>query len=179
TFVPASNDRTFVFSQLSKNIENACIKARRHGLCSKRFCFFIKTQQFNYRGCQIDLERQTANPNEIVNLASNRFDEVFKKGELYRATGVTLMELSEQKTDQLDLFGKAVKNEKFSRIFEQVDKTAEKFGKHAVFLGSSFTALTQKSPKEGRNCKSEREQNPFKGERGRLRIGIPRLGSVG
>ena len=131
----------FVFSQLSKNIENACIKARRHSLSAKRFCFFIKTQQFRYRGAEIKLELATSAPNEIINLARQNFSEVWRKNERYRATGVVLMDLSTTQTAQLDLFGKKIKENKFARIFEQVDKVSEKFGKHSVFLGSSFAAM--------------------------------------
>jgi DNA polymerase IV len=32
TFIPPSADPTFVLAQLSKNVENACIKARRYNL---------------------------------------------------------------------------------------------------------------------------------------------------
>src|SRR4029450_5085239 len=35
TFTPPTLDRTFLFAQLSKNIENACIKARRYQLAAK------------------------------------------------------------------------------------------------------------------------------------------------
>jgi len=36
TFTPASPDETFVFAQLAKNLENACIKARRYKLAATR-----------------------------------------------------------------------------------------------------------------------------------------------
>src|SRR3989338_32012 len=41
TFTPPSRDPHFVFSQLSKNIENACIKARRWGLATPEIFFFL------------------------------------------------------------------------------------------------------------------------------------------
>ena len=49
TFTPGSNNPKFVFSQLSKNIENACIKARRHGHVARDVLLFLKTQEFRYR----------------------------------------------------------------------------------------------------------------------------------
>ena len=36
TFTPPSNDEAFVFAQLAKNLENACIKARRYRLAAAR-----------------------------------------------------------------------------------------------------------------------------------------------
>src|SRR4030095_6694656 len=46
TFTTPSSDRNFVFSQLSKNIESACIKARRYRLAAQGAAIFLKTQQF-------------------------------------------------------------------------------------------------------------------------------------
>jgi DNA polymerase-4/DNA polymerase V len=193
TFTPASKNRELVFSQLSKNIENACIKARRHNLCAKRFCFFIKTQQFQYRGAEIKLETATAAPNGLIGLAQQRFGEIFQKNEFYRATGATLMNLETRQTAQMDLFGKIAKEDKFTRIFEQVDKASAKFGKHAVFLGSSFNALARPSfmispppvrlrqgygGQSGRNEPAQRKTDTFKGESDRKRLGIPMLRSI-
>jgi len=178
TFTPASTDLEFVFSQLSKNIENACIKARRHSLSAKRFCFFIKTQQFRYRGAEIKLELATSAPNEIINLARQNFSEVWRKNERYRATGVVLMDLSTTQTAQLDLFGKKIKENKFARIFEQVDKVSEKFGKHSVFLGSSFAAMVSQQHSGDRGHEAKRKSDTFKGESKRQRLGIPMLRTV-
>src|SRR5512143_2114365 len=40
TFTPASTDETFVFAQLSKNLENACIKSRKYKLAATRLIIF-------------------------------------------------------------------------------------------------------------------------------------------
>ncbi|MCX6758382.1 MAG: DNA polymerase IV, partial [Candidatus Nealsonbacteria bacterium] len=90
TFTPASLDLDLVFSQLSKNIENACIKARRHGLCSKKFAFFLKTQDFRYSGAEVKLDRPVNIPHEIIGLAKQYFYEISKPKTFYRATGITL-----------------------------------------------------------------------------------------
>src|SRR6266571_9560941 len=36
TFTPPSPDKAFVYAQLAKNIENACIKARKYKLAAQR-----------------------------------------------------------------------------------------------------------------------------------------------
>ena len=41
TFTPASNNYEFVFAQLTKNLENACIKARRHNLVAQDLVIFF------------------------------------------------------------------------------------------------------------------------------------------
>ena len=73
TFTPPSRNREFVFSQLSKNIENACIKARRHKLAAPKYIFFLKTQDFQYQGGEIELGRATNIPQEIINSARKGF----------------------------------------------------------------------------------------------------------
>ena len=52
-------DRAFVFAQLAKNIENACIKARKYKLAAQRVLIFLRTQQFRDFGSEIDLSRPT------------------------------------------------------------------------------------------------------------------------
>src|SRR5204862_991783 len=66
TFTPASRDRAFVFAQLAKNIENACIKARKYKLAAQRVVIFLRTQQFRDVGLEIDLSGPTQFPNDIL-----------------------------------------------------------------------------------------------------------------
>ena len=51
-----------------------------------------------------------------------------------------LPHLQEDRMVQLDLFGEALKAEKRSRVYQAVDHLREKFGKHTLFVGSSFLA---------------------------------------
>src|SRR5207247_328358 len=46
TFTPPSPDRAFVCAQLAKNIENACMKARKYKLAARRVVIFLRTQDF-------------------------------------------------------------------------------------------------------------------------------------
>ena len=178
TFTPASLDLDLVFSQLSKNIENACIKARRHGLCSKKFAFFLKTQDFRYSGAEVKLDRPVNIPHEIIGLAKQYFYEISKPKTFYRATGITLLDLSPETGGQLDLFKKAAKAKKFSKIYEKVDALSEKFGKHTVFLGSSMRAMASLQHEGDRGGNALRKKNLFAGETQRKRIGLPVLRSV-
>jgi DNA polymerase-4/DNA polymerase V len=47
TFHPATNDKVFLLSQLSKNIEDACAKARHYDLTPKKISFFLKPVSFS------------------------------------------------------------------------------------------------------------------------------------
>jgi DNA polymerase IV len=44
TFTPPPGDETFIFAYPFKNLENACIKARRHGLAASNLVLFLKTR---------------------------------------------------------------------------------------------------------------------------------------
>ena len=116
------------------------MKARRYKLEAKRLYFFLKTQDFNYQGAEIRLNRASAFPNEIIGMIRPLFHEIFNPDSQYRATGVCLFKLKPQGSLQLDLFGETLRIDKFRKIFASVDAIRKKYGKHTVCLGSSYLA---------------------------------------
>ena len=179
TFTPPSRDPAFIYSQLSKNVENACIKARRWDLVSPHVFFFLKTQDFKYHGYEIKLPYATNVPHDILREIEKFFPQVFRTGALYRASGITLTRLVRSSREQLDLFGKVKESEGVRKVFESVDEISERYGKHAVFLGSSFTAMKFGAHLGARGDLPQRTRDLFKGETKRRRLAIPMLGEVG
>ncbi len=179
TFTPLSKDPAFVLSQLSKNIENACIKARRWDLSTPVIFFFLKTQDFKYHGCEIKLSHPTNVPQDILRMVEAEFPKVFKRGVPYRATGITLMKLSEGGGAQLDLFGAVEKSDALTRVFKSVDDISARYGKHAIFLASSLKAMEHGAHVGERGDVTDRVKNLFPGETARRRLAIPMLGEVG
>ena len=179
TFTPPSRDPVHVFSQLSKNVENACMKARRYRLEAGKLYFFLKTQDFNYRGAEIRLNRPSAFPNEIISLIRTVFEDIFDPALEYRATGVCLLKLSVPGNMQLDLFGETLRIDKFKKIFESVDIIRKRYGKHAAYLGSSHLANKFAAHLDDRGDLPERNKMLLPGETERKRLGIPMfLGEV-
>ncbi len=178
TFTPPSTDRAFIFSQLAKNIENACVKARRHSLAAKRIFFYLKTQEFRHHGLEIALTSPTAVPNEIIRHVSRMFDEVYREHTEYRATGIVLLDLEDDVGAQPDLFGDTIDLERWRRVYATVDAIDEKYGKHTVFLASTVTALRKGAHKTARRATPARVSELFKGENLRQHVGIPMLGQV-
>ncbi len=178
TFTPPSQNKEFVFSQLSKNIENACIKARRHGLVAHEIHFFLKTQDFRYHGRSLRLSRPTAVPQEILSLVRESFNALWKDKLLWRATGIVLGKLKGPGEGQLDLFGAAIHAENIKDIYKAIDGLDEKYGKHSVFLGSSLTALIKPGHHGLRGGTSQRSKNLFSGETKRQHLRIPMLGEA-
>lgn len=178
TFTPPSSDRAFVFSQLSKNVENAFIKARRYKLATKKFFFFLKTQDFKYAGIEIKMNRQTIAPTDVISMIDERFDEVFDRRKLYRSSGIILSDLSEHTSSQLDLFGAVIRSDKYCKIFGSIDDIAARYGKHTLFLGTSWQAMNFRQHQGDREVKADRKYNLFNGETIRKRLAIPMLGEA-
>jgi DNA polymerase-4/DNA polymerase V len=173
TFTPASSDRAFVLAQLAKNIENACIKARKHKLAAQRVVIFLRTQQFRDTGLEIDLSGPTQFPNDMLRAVASAFEDLFDPSVAYRATGVILSKLTEAYYGQLDLFGEAIRMQRLSNLYESVDTLREKYGKHTVFLGASFLAHQSAQHDGERGHLPERKQQLLPGEIPRKRLGIP------
>lgn len=172
TFTPPSNDKDFVFSQLSKNIENACIKARRYQLAAKEAYIFVKTQDFNFYGIELKFSRPTSVPLDIIKAAKEVFPEIFSGRKLYRATGIILTKLGAENR-QPDLFGAFQKVEKYMKVYKGVDELAQKYGKHTVFLGTSWEAQNFSAHLGQRGDEPERHKHLLLGESKRQRLGIP------
>jgi len=178
TFTPASNDRAYILAQLSKNTENACIKARRYKLEARRVFFLLRTQGYRHAGYELILSRPTNVPSAMVSLINESLDLPYRPGQFYRATGVVLSDLRGEGDTQLDLFGEALRAERVREIYTAIDQLDRKYGKHTVFLGSSFAAMQGHQHEGDRAALPRRRQMLLKGEGERKLLGILLLGEV-
>jgi len=179
TFTPPSRDRDYVFAQLSKNIENACIKARRHGLAARCAVIFFKTQDFRSEGLECSLSAATSIPGDVIRVIRPAFEKLFKEEKEYRATGVILTKLTEDIIRQPDLFGETLRIEKMQDLYGQIDAIARKFGKHAVVLGSSLPTFTTPQHEGERGATAGEGRPKIQGETKRKHLRIPFLGEAG
>lgn len=144
SFHPQTDDKQFLLSELSKHVEDACAKARHYDLATTRISFFLKTKDFRFFNYTITILTPTNVPEMILPLVQEKFVDVYKKGILYRTTGVILQNLSPVNAVQKDLFGNADRVNKFRLIHDQIDLLENKFGKHVVYLASTKKALGNK-----------------------------------
>ena len=63
--------------------------------------------------------------------------------------------------------------ERIERLFDCVDAMKAKYGKHTLFLGSSFLAHQHAQREGARGAVPERQRELFKGESKRRRLAIP------
>ena len=175
TFTPPSIDETFIFAQLSKNLENACIKARRYRLAATRLIVFLRGQDFRSFGVEVRLSLPSAYPACLLGPLKEGFGEVFRPGIPYRQTGVVLAGLLPDNGTQYTLFDDTAKIEKMARIYEAVDSLSWKYGKHTVQHGSSLPTKQQAQHEGDRGDVPVRKTATFKGENKRQRLGLPVL----
>lgn len=178
TFTPPSHDQDFVYAQLIKNLENACIKARRYNLIAKGIVAFLKLQDFTHVGFEVNLSRASAFPQDIIGIVNDLFKQMFKPNTEYRATGIVLTGLTTEESAQYSLFESTVRLEKLKRVYEAVDALSEKMGKHSVYLAASAQAHTIPQHILERGDVTFRKQNRLKGETLRKHLTIPMLGEV-
>ncbi|MDQ3089557.1 MAG: DNA polymerase IV [bacterium] len=173
TFTPPSKEKHFVFSELSKNVEAGCAKLRLNNLSSRRIYYFLKTQEFRYHKREIELSSALNTPNEILESIKKTFDEVYKPGTTYRASGVTMSELVDANLIQKDLFGSFNSNEAWDKVYDAIDSIDKRFGTHSMMLGSSLAAFKKSAPGK---WQIEKIHNPLTGYKKRLEI--PYMGEV-
>lgn len=138
SFYPPSSDEMFLFSELTKNLENACAKARRFNLAAAKISIFLKTQDFKTTGVQIKLTTPSAFPPLLMNALKEGFKYIYEKIYLYRQTEIVLY-LTENV--QYSLFDDIVKIDKIKRIYDSIDGINKKLGRNSVHLASSIPSL--------------------------------------
>lgn len=175
TFTPPSEDEEFVFAQLAKNLENACIKARRYRLAATRIIAFLRQQDYTGTGVELRLTRPSAYPAELLGLLRTGFRELYRPRTPYRQTGVVLSGLEAESGLQYGLFEDAARIGKLARIYESIDQLARKYGKHAVQHGASLLTKLQAQHEGERGDLPLRKGELFRGETKRQRLGLPML----
>jgi DNA polymerase-4/DNA polymerase V len=177
TFTPPSCDFGYIFSQLSKNIESACKKARRHSMYADKVSIHLKTQQFDKTGTKLTLSLPTNTPQKIIQATRPEAKRLFDPRRKYRFTGVRLSNLRPRDVYQRDLFNQHVEIEKREKVFDAVDAIDQRFGKHTIYVGSSMRALTEGTYRD-RDAETRRSKESLDGETDRQRIAVPFLGTV-
>ncbi len=176
TFMPPSDDCSYVKAQLFRNTESAFIKLRRYHLRAKRLAIFLKTQDFKGEGIKSDLSRPTVCPFEAFPLIEEMFKGIYQRGVLYRSTGVVLANLEEDAAIQFELFESPVRIVKMHRLAQCIDEINSLYGKHTVYSGVGlFLGLNARKNRlaSDRNVFPQRKTELLPGETFRQRLNLP------
>ncbi len=172
---PYSSERSFVFSELSRNCEIICARMRAMNLKTKKISFFIKQVSF-YKGKrsiiadgrEVEIELYTYNPSDILKAIEGPFNQLFDPAKKYRGTGITVSELRTTNEIPYDLYNnqenKNIK-ESYTHVFDSLRK---KFGSYALYIGSSMRSINARDKENTvRNTNHPYEYNlplPYLGE---------------
>jgi DNA polymerase-4/DNA polymerase V len=173
TFTSPSSDRDFVYAKLVRNLESAFIKARRYRLRTQRLYVALRKKDYSQRGLEGDLNRATSSATEALAMVRAMFDQLHEPGVEYRTTMVVLANLEEDRVDQFDLFEDRLRIDQMRHVAEATDETAERYGKHAIGLGTSL--YLDRHRVTGRDEQPLRKFTLLKGETDRRRLRLPML----
>ena len=173
TFAPPTSNAEYLFAHLMRNMESACIKARRYSLAPNKIVVFLKKNDFSTSGSEAKLSRPCAFPMEFSGVIRELFDDCYSPQDIYRATGVVLLDLEPDDLVQYSLFDNPLQAEKIRGLYNVADELGRKFGKHTLHLGSSHPI--DKLGRGRRGSPTVREQTQLKGETHRRHLGLPLL----
>jgi len=173
TFAPPTSNAEYLFAHLMRNMESACIKARRYSLAPNKIVVFLKKNDFHTVGSEAKLSRPCAFPLEFSGIIHDLFDSCYCPKDIYRATGVVFLNLETDTNIQYSLFDNPLQAEKIRGLYNVADELGQKFGKHTLHLGSSH--LIDKLGKGRRGSPTSREKTQLKGETRRRHLGLPLL----
>ncbi len=129
TFSPSTNDKDILWAKLLVHIEDAFKQARRFHYQVGRITPFLKTQTFHYHAKELKLAQKTSFPYLIRNKLRHIFENIHKKGAMYRATGCHIYDLQEDSISQMALFEQnKVLEEKMKRIYPLFEAKKIDFG---------------------------------------------------
>lgn len=141
SFLFSTKDRKTVWGELVKNIEAVCVRARKAGFDARDAHVFIKTKEFQYSSTHITFDIPLSDPISITKIVGQKFDSLFKKNILYRATGITLQSLV-PRNSVASLF--EAKNN--SKLFDVIDTLSHKHGEGIIHMASSRKKDLDKRP---------------------------------
>lgn len=138
TFSKSSNDKNFIFSELSRHIEDVSHRARSLSISPSTISFFLKTTDFEYISENVILGQKSALPNVLISAVRRDFEKKFNSRLMYRAVGATIFGLVKNSHVNQDLFGESKRLGGVEKVFGVVDQLAKRFGSDTVFIASSL-----------------------------------------
>ena len=176
TFTAPSGERDFIYAKLIRNLESAFIKLRRHRMRTAELSVSLRRKDYGETGLRVRLDRAVTTVQEVTPIVRDLFKRLHISATHYRATGVVLGRLEDDRRRQFDLFEDTQSIERAKQIGALTEEVNGRYGKHRIFLA---TGLYMKGRQQhDRDQPSWRKTTLLKGETTRKRIRIPLLDIV-
>ena len=171
TFSAPSTDPDFVYAKLIRNLESACIKLRRHHLRAREMYISLRTKDYSESSAGIRLNRTFQDALDVTPAIRALFQQLYQPGTTYRATGVVLTGLADDRQYQYSLFEDPLRVERLRAIGQTTDQLQARFGKHTI--GHATGLYIASAPRHERDTPLWRKQNRLPGETVRKHIRLP------
>lgn len=180
TFLPPSNDPDYLLAQLLRNLESACIKARRYNLVADKLTVSLRRNDFSHVGLGARLSRPTVATLELAGVVRELFNKIplnppLQKGGWgdFRATGIILSGLHRADGTQFGLFDQPLRVLKIEAASRAIDEINEAYGKHTIHVGT--TEGLKGRPRGKNSLLTDRQKTTLPGETARQHLAIPML----
>jgi len=142
----ATGDASLLYSELSRNVETACIGLREAGLLTNAVhVFYRHADGGKHRESDgTMLPFYTDDPSIILESIKPVIDRIYEPGLRYKSTGLTLLNLKKESNIQDDLFGSQSTHMRSKSHLEAIDTLNRKFGAWSVMRASSLQSVEKR-----------------------------------
>lgn len=174
----ATESYTYLYSQMSMNIEHLCQRMRKEDLYTKRIGVQLRSQDLEHTQSYITLPTPTREPEHILSELSKLLKKIYISNVLYRQVSVTCSGL-DRYIMQNDLFGTTTVSESKNHVLELIDDLERKFGKSCIGLASSIQAKDNLQKIYSKHVPGDTYPHPLlPGEEPKKRLMYPFLGHI-
>jgi hypothetical protein len=150
SFTEHTNNRAFLFSELSKNIESACSRLIANDLYSNCLSIFIKVhikgQKWGkYFSATIPFPYYSRDVIYILNKCDKAFDSILDSDYVYKSTGVHFFNLHRREDIPLDMFGEQIKKYQSEEYLNVYSSIKNKHGSGKIMLASSVSSSNRRA----------------------------------
>jgi DNA polymerase IV len=174
TFLTEYSD---VFSELSRNVELACMRLRKESLATTHVSFFVRTKEFGYFSDSFVLASPTTQAPIIIVQIEQRLKLIWRK-DVYRSSGVTFYGLVPTDVEQLSLFEAPKSAQSMDIVQNDVDLLIKDISSMGIMLGSSVVSHHRYRDAYKASRKDERLQTVLEAFRIHKYICLPYMGRV-
>lgn len=134
SFAKFTSDESYIMNSLNYHAHRACKKLRCINLKTKTVGVMLRTKDFQVFYQKIQLIQPTDFEFDIYEAIKIGFADIFIPDVIYRSSGVTFENLTEQ--TQLSLFSSVQNNKKAEKITSVWDKLEDKYGRGIIYTGT-------------------------------------------
>ncbi len=135
-FPEFSDNKDYIQTEIMMHLHNVCKKLRENNLETGAISVMLRTKDFKVIYFGDTTVNPTSSEIELTKKVNELFNKIYKKGIVYRSSGVWAANLQDIQKQQLSLF-KNPQREKGEKISSVIDKIENKFGKGTLAVGKT------------------------------------------